>query len=98
MPAQSLELVLRQIKQILVTQRHAPRSWRLQREDRPSERALSTAALSDEAEGPAATNSEINAVDRAQQPLSGNLVMPDKTDCLDEGFAHEALQQATSWS
>ena len=74
---------------------HFASAWVLQADEGSPEGALSTAALPYEAEGAAAADREIDAVHGAQKPLPGKFVMPDETDRFDEGFAHEALQQAT---
>jgi hypothetical protein len=78
----------------LALKAHFARARVLQADKRLPEGTLSAAALPDQPERAAAADREVNAVDCAQKPLPGKLVVPDETDRFDESFAHEALQQA----
>ena len=82
----------------LALEAHFARARVLQADERSPERALSTAAFAYEPDRGAATDRQIHPIDGAQEPLPRKLVVPDEADGLDQRFAHEALQQATSWS
>jgi hypothetical protein len=95
LPAQANKLLAAGASDRLAREAHFAGAGVLQADERLPKSALSAAALPYEAERAAAPDRKINAVDGAQEPLPGKLVMTDDANRFDESFAHEALQQAT---